>query len=162
RLPQQLGFIVQPQAPMANTFLTGTIAGWRGLPEVWIMERSPDWSTLESFTPPPPPPLGPQFAGLWSAPTIRLAGTETRRYILLTEPYYVETLLEAPPIGDVLNSVARSLISDWLAYAPPFTVLPQPSQLAGRLAPPRTDKPPDLGLLSQRWIQWEIIRERYD
>src|SRR5262249_56414416 len=124
-------------------WLTIPLSGWRGRREVWSREKvSRACGMMASFTPPPPPPLGPKYGGLWNAETIRLAGTVTGRYVLLNEPYYGESLLEPPPVGDALNSLARTLISDWLVYAPPFTVLPQPSLLARLLAPPRTDPPP--------------------
>jgi hypothetical protein len=160
RMRQHLDFLVAPSAFFGNPIQTATIAGWRGLPEVWIMERSPDWAVLESFTPPVAPDA-PPWLSMWAPAQLQVPTRPAGQYVLLYEPTYFETLVEAPPIGDVVNTLAKQLVAEWSAYAPPWLNLQRAPLLAGQLAPPRTDPPP-IGGWSQRWVQWLYARERYD
>lgn len=118
-------------------------------PEVWIMERSPDWSVLQSFTAPPPPPPPSSLGWAQDPHVLQMIARPIGQYVLLVEPAFNETILDTPPIGDVPNSLARTLINLWQDFTPPTLVYPRTSPLAGQQAPPRVDKPP---IGENRWI----------
>lgn len=143
------------QNPSGDPFRTATLLGWAAPDEVWILERAPDWSVLESFTP-PPPPANPPLKGLWDAPALQMALRNPGRFLLVHEPTYDQTQPEAPPIGNDPNALAAELIATWDAYAPKSTV--RERLLSIILAPARTDPPP-VGGYSQRWIQAQFARE---